>query len=376
MRTALLLLLVGCAAREPYPPAVPAPPVLDPVAPVQHRRMFKLRGNVAADAAVRLYTDSACAGPVYLQTTGVSLKEGVEVELITGVDNAFSADAVSGEGGVSACSQPLTLQYVPALRPGQPSVSVMPTSPSNATRFTLRGAIDSFARAQLHEGTCSGPVLGELDAAAFFNTGFPVDAPVNGSHTVAVDAVNDDQRSVCVAVTVINDSRPPQFSARLASPTPSSNGLAYVVLSGEPVRADVYEGPSCAGTRLGSCCSSPIPFFPSTTTFSVLGSDGAGNTTCVMGSKAWEYDASVPLEQAIVLLPGNPTQVEVPVGPWYVEVFFNADCSAPLWWTDLPTELANRGLYLAGFSPGFVTARGVRADGGVDPCSNAVPVGP
>ncbi len=381
MRAALLLLLVGCSPPARHPPEIPAPPVLDAAAPLQHRRMFSLRGNVSPEALVRLYVDFACAGPVYLRTSGVALREGVEVELIIGVDNVFSAEAVSPEGGVSACSSPLTLRYVPTPAPGLPSVSVTPQSPSKETTFTLRGAIDASARAQLHDDHCGTPVLGELDAAAFFNTGFRVEAPVNGTRIVAVKAIIDEQGSGCVQLRVTNDSLAPEFTVRLASPTPSSNGSAYVILSATDVAgAQVYDGPSCEGTPFSGallpCCPSIIPFPQTTTTFSVLGTDVAGNASCATGSKAWQYDAAVPEAQAIVLLPGAPPRAEVPVGPWYVEVFDNADCTAPASWADSPGAVAANGLYLSAVTTGFATARGVRADGGLDPCSNAVALGP
>lgn len=379
MRAAWLLLLLGCSPPARYPPAVPAPPVLDEAAPVLHRRLFVLRGNVSPDAVVRLYLDSSCAGPVYRQLAGAALQEGVEVELITGVDNVFTADAVSQEGGVSACSRPLSVRYVPAQRPGQPSVSLTPQSPSRSWVFTLRGAIDLFARAQLHEDDCSTPVVRELDAERFFSTGFEVVVKINGARTLAVDAVNGDQRSGCVVVTATNDSLPPVFSARLASPTPTSSQYAWLVLKGERVVASVHYGLNCGGDAFSSCSNcygNPVFFSPFSTEFSVRGTDEAGNSTCLPGSKPWQYDATVPEAQAIVLLPGNPPQAEVPVGLEYVELFHSADCSG-LRLTDYPWAVAWDGVYLPG-SPqtGFVTARGIRPDGGVDPCSNALPLGP
>ncbi len=380
MRTALLLLLLaGCARRGPPAAPVPAPPVLDTVAPEQHRRMFLLRGNVSPEAVVRLFTDSACAGPVYLRTTGVALREGLEVELIAGTDNVFSADAIGAEGGVSPCSNAVSLKYVPAVRPGQPSVRLTPNSPNSTTQFHVQGAIDSFARAQLHEGNCSSPVLAELDANAFFSPGFPVEAPVNGSRTVAVDAVNEDERSLCVAVTAINDSTPPVVVARLASPTPSSSRSGYVVITGDQLAgASIYQERCIVGPALftcGSCGIAMVTFPPGTTDFAVLAWDQAGNSNCVPGSKPWAFDPATPEPQPIVLLPGDPPQAEVPVGVEWAELFYSADCSGEVMFRQDGWNLAFDGVYLP-LRPytGPVTMHGMRWDGGVDPCSNALPV--
>lgn len=380
MRTALLFVaLAGCVPRGPSAPPVPAPPVLDEAAPEQRRRMFLLRGNVSPEAMVRLFTDSACAGPVFLQMTGEALRQGVQVELIAGTDNVFTADAISAEGGVSVCSAPLSLRYLPAQRPGQPSVRLSPNSPSTVTQFVLKGAIDAFARAQLHEGNCSTPVVSELDAERFFSIGFPVEAPVNGSRTVAVDAVNEDQRSVCVAVTAINDSQAPVFSARLASPTPSSNRWGYVAFTGDRLaQVQVYDGPGCGGNRLQSCANCfgvAVPFTPGTTDFTVIAWDEAGNAHCEPGSKPWAFDATIPEEQPVVLLPGDPPLAEVPVGLELAELFYSADCSGEVRSREDGWSLALTGLYLPQRPyAGSITARGVWQDGGVSPCSNAVTV--
>ena len=104
-----LALLLGCPSPPRRPPLSPAPPVLDAVERAQVLRHFLLGGNVVPEHAVRIYVDSACAGPVYLQTTGAALREGVSIELVAGVENVFSADAVSSEGGVSACSNAIVV---------------------------------------------------------------------------------------------------------------------------------------------------------------------------------------------------------------------------------------------------------------------------
>lgn len=372
----LLLMLVGCSAPPRHRPQVPAPPVLDPVERLQRARIFLLRGNVVPDVAVRLYADSACAGPVYLQTTGVALREGVQVELIRGVDNVFSADALSGEGGVSVCSSSIVMNYLPLMPPGEPTVTLTPPSPSAARLFTLTGAIDGFARAQLHLGDCSGVVIAELDPQAFFSPGFVVEAPLNDSRTIGVDAIDDDLRSTCVLVTVTNDLVPPVFQARLASPTPTSNAAGFIVLTGEPVFAFVSDGPDCGGPWASYCayCTGGTPFSPATTQFSVLGYDEAGNSNCASGSKPWAFDGSLSPEQAIVLLPGTPPQAEVPVGLAVVRGFDSNDCSGPVMVLQSPYSVANYGLFVNSMVSGFVTAQGERPDGGLDPCSNAVMV--
>lgn len=319
-----MAVLLGCPSPPRRPPLAPAPPVLDVVERAQLRRLFPLKGNVVPEQAVRLYVDAACAGPVYLQTTGVALREGVQIELVAGVENVFSADAVSSEGGVSGCSNAIVVTWVRPLVPGIPSLTLTPRSPSKATSFLLKGAVNSFARAQLHETDCSTPVLEELDSERFYLNGFTIEVPRDGSRTLAVNSINLDEYSPCAAISAINDSTPPAFQARLASPTPSSNPAAFISFTGERVTHQVFDGLACSGPELLPCssCDGPAYYF-------------------------WDGTA----------------------GRDHFELFFSADCTGEANWVSGGPLID--GLQTSGLR-GFVTVRGIRLDGGVDPCSNAV----
>lgn len=374
MRWLTLLVLMACGRPAPRPPGLPSVPVLDEAAPVQHRRLFTLRGVAADEVVVRVFTDSACAGPVYLQTTGAALREGVKVELVPGVENVFSANAVSARGATSGCSSPLRLRYVEAIRPGRPSVETRPSSPSTATHFAVVGATESFARVRLYEGTCSTSPLAELSAAEFFEPGFPVDVPVNGSRFLALDAVNEDLTSACQTLVLSNDDVPPRFGVRLASPSPSPQQEAYVQFTGDLERIRVYAYPGCIG-ELTSCfgCWYTQLYFPrgATTSFSARNTDAAGNSVCVEGDRPWVHDPSLPEEEAVVLLEGWPVLGQVPAGRSRIEVFASSDCSGQAVKEPYAIELISRGLDLEA-PAGFITARSWRQDGGLDPCSNPV----
>ena len=388
MRRALAVFagLALAACQRPSVPAlaVPAAPVLDAVDGVQHRRLFSLRGVAATEVTVRLFADSACAGPVYLQGTGAELQQGLRVVLIAGVDNYFSANAVSVLGATSACSAPLQLTYVSALRPVRPSVSVQPVSPSQERVFTVSGITDPMTRVQLHESSCLTPVVAELSADGF-STGFTVEVAPNASFTVALDAVNEDSTSDCVTWVLINDTLPPRTSVMLASPSPSPQLSAYVVLGGEIERTWLFGSLDCGGVMLawGARDSMLTPSFPAgaATAFSVLSADLADNMVCVPGDRLWENDPSLPEEEAVVLIPQAPVFgsltvpfMQVPMGRLRLQVFLSEDCSGQPLFESSAFPAAIEGLYLhQPLDAGFLTARTTRMDGGVDPCSNAVP---
>lgn len=381
---ALLALLAGCPPAAPRPPGPPAAPVLVGTAEVQRRRLFLLRGAATDEVVVRLFADTACAGPVLLETTGPELREGVTVELVAGADNVFSANAVSSRGLTSDCSAPVPIPYVPSPRPGLPSVSSVPPSPSNALRFSLVGAADLGARVRLHEGSCDAPVLAELSATEFFDPGFTVELAPDSTRFFAVNAANEDVISPCAYATVTNDRTPPLFSLRLGSPTPSPQAKGWLVYRGEVEFARVHLSPDCSGSVVTTCarCVGALVDFPpdASTDFSVLSWDQAGNSTCVQGPEPWVHDPSRSEDEAVVLvpevpMPGEFTQptAQVAAGRGMVELFRSADCSG-LVALELPAfQLIFNGLSLPGAQDaGFVTARSYKLDGGADPCSNAL----
>jgi hypothetical protein len=393
MRAALLLLLLtACPAPLSRPPA-PAVPVLVEAPELQRRRVFTLRGSAADDVTVRIFVDTACAGPVYLQTTGAGLVQGVPVELVAGADNVFSVDAVSSRGISSPCSPPLRVRYLPSVPPGRPSLDSRPPSPSRELHFQLVGAADLGTRVQLHAfGGCDNPVLAELSATAFFEVGFPVEVPENGTAFFSVAAVNEDSASTCVSIVLINDRTPPQFLVRLGSPTPSPQREAWLLFSGEgggggrdAVNYELYAGAGCTGELLGSCAGCvvlPAVFPPDTSTpFSVRGTDSVGNTGCVAGPEPWVHDPSLPDEEAPVLSPGSFLydfpRIQVAYNRPLVQAFLSPDCSGLAVLARPASELIYNGVYVtAPEDGGFVTARSFRSDGGWDPCSNALYVGP
>ena len=380
----LLLLLSGCPPPAPPAPSTPAAPVLVDAPGVLRRRLFLLRGAAADDVVVRLYSDSACAGPVNLQTSAASLREGLTVELVAGSDNFFSADAVSSRGVSSRCSAPLRVRYVPALPPGRPSVDSRPPSPSSELQFRVVGAADLGTRVQLHDRSCNERVLAELSATEFFEVGFPVDVPPHGVRMVAVAAVNEDTASECVLLFLSNDSTPPFITVRLGSPTPAPLTHGWLVFTGDAERYRVQAGSDCTGDDLASCTSCtvlPVEFpADASTRFSVLGMDSAGNSRCVPADEPWVHDPSLPEEQAVVLLPGvfipgfvPEPRIEVPFARLVVQIFLSDDCSGQVMQERRPFELIVNGLELpARPDGGFVTARSIRLDGGWDPCSNAL----
>ena len=377
------LALAACPRPGAPAPAVPAAPVLEVVDGVQRRRLFSLRGLAAADVTVRLFADSACAGPVYLESTGAELQEGLTVVLIAGLENQFSANAVSGLGATSACSAPIQVTYVPAGRPARPTVRAQPDSPSVATVFTLSGTTDPLTRVQRHEDSCTTPVLAELSAEAFA-LGFAVEVLPNTSRMVALNAVNEDAASDCATVRLTNDTLPPRMSVRLASPSPSVQQMAYVLLDGEFELTWLFFNSDCDGVQTSWNMNTTLllPQFPfdATTPFSVLTRDRAGNTACVAGDRPWVSDASLPEEEAMVLVPqpplfGNPTPplVQVPWGRARVQVFLSADCNGVPLIDQSALQTVINDLYFTGpLDAGFLSARSVRLDGGLDPCSNAV----
>ena len=64
---------------------------------------------------------------------------------------------------------------------------------------------------------------------------------------------------------------------------------------------------------------------------------------------------------------------EAPAGRDHFELFFSVDCSGVANWISAGSLID--GLELSGLR-GVVTTRGIRLDGGADPCSNAVALSP
>lgn len=377
LRACLTVLLVACVpGPAAAPPANPDAPVFALPEAVVRSPELTLRGEAAANVSLRLFADSACAGPVFLRATAEEFGEGLKVELVPWASNVFSASAVTSRGVASECSRPVTVRYMPTIPWSPPTLTSAPLSPSKQTRFVLSGVAPTGSEVRLHEYSCYAAATASLSADDYFLVGFPVDVEPNMRRIMAVEAVLDGNRSSCPDITLFNDTAPPTLEVRLGSPSPSPQRKALVVIGGnQGALTRLTASPDCSGDPLndcGECAVQQVEFPPNVSTvFSVLAIDAAGNHVCVQGEQPWVHDPSLPNEEAVVLRQGHPVLAQVPAGRTTVQLFHSLDCSGPL-----IEELSAWDFVYAGFAGPFtgdaLSARSVRSDGGLDPCSNAV----
>ncbi len=385
----LAVVLGGCTPPPPPAPAAPEAPVLDlGPEPLVYRRAHRLTGVAPGGTVVRVFVDAACAGPVYLEVTAEGLAGGVEVELLDKAENVFSALAIGPTGLVSSCSAPVQVRLAQLTPPRAPTLMAFPFSSTSSAHFTIKGSAQENTRVRLHSlGMCSAPILAELSAADFEMTGFGVDVPSEGTHSFAadvVDAVNEVSACSAALLLTIDHTSPRWASLALGSPSPSTQTAAYVFIRGDFSRAFFMPTRGCTGPSGPSCdatfgtCRLQVIDFPAeaTTTWSIWANDEAGNGACFDAPEWWVHDSSGPPEavQLFVEPFGGQVRVRVPTDRAAVAFFESNDCSgAAVITTNQPWVVVENGVYdVLPTDGGPLTARAVRTDGGLDPCSNAV----
>ncbi|MHB8873191.1 MAG: hypothetical protein ACYC8T_05840 [Myxococcaceae bacterium] len=267
---ALLPALLSCGfgrpAEVPAPERPEAPSGLrtSPSSPSARRRLV-LSGSAPDGTMVRVFASSVCDGyPLALVGAG-AFAEGVALEAVPSSNNAFSADAASPGGGVSACSEPVYFEQDPAAGPGAPRLSrTVPFSPSRerAVRVFGTGAGGSTVRLYLQVG-CAGPVFAQGTAEEFAVAGLPLTVEENAITRISADAVDAMGReSECSSsIQYEHDLLPPAppVLLRTTPPSPSSERSPCVAIAWS-------QGPPQTGTaRLFAtpACDVPLPVQPS-----------------------------------------------------------------------------------------------------------------
>lgn len=391
MRISVAVICLMSCAQGNAPAGRPVAPEFEAAEPVSLHRKVVLRGHAEDQVVVRLFAAENCLGPTYRQVAATDFASGVEVELVSGQENVFSAHAVSNRGLVSECTASLRIQFPHVSRPEMPVVDREGLRPSpQKTRFVVKGKAEEGALVRLHKFWCEEAPLSVLSSPDFENVGFTIDVGVNTEQVFALDAVVADRVSECAGpFFLLNDEIPPSARARLASPSPSLQRSAYIRVDIEVgASVDFFStGLDCGGERLVEQriyvpgALSPelrIVEFPADTAsdFSVRVGDRAGNTACVAGEGVWVHNPALHFDESVLIVRDSPVhRVLVPVGRSSVELFPNENCREP-WVAKVEAPL----IALAGArgapTSGFLTARSYRSDGGVDPCSPALDLGP
>jgi len=392
VRTALVTLVLALAACTPETvtfdasvsgPA-PAAPQLTPLPAVVTQSSLTLTGEAPSGTTVRLFGDDACAGPTLAVTSPEALAAGVEVELTREVDSAFTADAVSGRGVRSPCSEAVHVRFHIPPAPLPPTISsVTPDGPSRDDHFVLRGYAPGGTLVRAWAHGCRRDLLGSATPEDFADGGLEVTVDCGLTVGVQVDAVDGvSAPSQCSSeVSLLCDRTPPAPLPTLRSPTPGPETSAWVSLKNvyEVAHASFFLNGTCSGAPVttcdaGQCGPRQLAFPPSATTnWSVVAEDALGNSTgCLFGDAPYTNDpqlppSSVQLQAFHVPSPEYWVTGQVPADRTAVWVYDDDSCTHLVATTSV-VDLLVFGLYLQ-VDAGVLTANAPFEDGGVGPCS-------
>jgi hypothetical protein len=192
-----------------------------------------------------------------------------------------------------------------------PNIPVL-TGPANPTNDPLAGV--SFTGEDGATFTCA------LDGAV----GSPCATPwtpsgslVEGSHTLAVTAVDAASNSATGSVTWVVDTTPPAAPELVSAPAATTNDAAFAVRFTD---ADLTTASyTCTFASVTATCSSPwtpaalfAPVDGTTYALVVRARDLAGNQSGPL-SVSWTYDTTAPSPAAFLSGPDTPTTVTDPV---------------------------------------------------------------
>lgn len=388
----MLLLTVLACTPAPMPPVPPAAPVLEGDGVLAFDFHWTLKGSAPADTIVRIHLDDACRGPALRDVTSARLSEGVQVDLVSGTANVFSAVSIDAFGVSSACSEPVRVRYERPARPRLQELNLTPALPTRETLFVIRGTAQDAVSVELFEGfSCSGTPIGELSADAFRNLGFSIEVQPNVSRVFVAQALNVlRERSSCSSsVLAVSDQYPPVMQLSILSPKPSPEQKALVAVSYDATFGTTFLGPDCTGPMLGSCSGADCRAFPvqfpmaSSSSWSATAVDQLGNDSgCFTAPDSWEWDPLVPTPVLELTRKMHPQFLYglVPASCAWVEIFDGPVCGdADRLRAFIPgVQLAGPGYYTVNFNQpsdgGVLVARCRSLDlMTASPCSQPVP---
>ena len=255
-------------------------------------------GTAEAGATVLVYADPGCAGAVIGNTVaGAGASFAVQVLVPANQVTAFGATATDAAGNSSGCAPGPTYLH-DGIAPAQPALlAAVPASPSKATSLVLSGTAEPGSRVSLFDaGTCGGPVLAFVTAAADGTFGVPVSTAQgvlrNQANPFTVNATDiAGNVSLCSApLTWVQDDTPPVQPAVLASSPASPSQSTTPTLSGTAEAGStvtVYGQAACGGSAVATVTAAVGDAFSvqvtvganSTSNFTITATDAAGNTS-------------------------------------------------------------------------------------------------
>ncbi|HUR14883.1 MAG TPA: Ig-like domain repeat protein [Mycobacteriales bacterium] len=274
----------------------PLAPVVSPIAGPTSNRTAAV-SFTDSDTSVTAFTCAldGVAEPCTSPHGYSGLVDGLHTVVVTARDAAGNAASGSVSWTVDGSAPNIPVLTGPANPTNAPSAGVAFTGEVDAVfSCALDGAVPS---------ACSSPWV-------------PAAPLADGSHTLAVTAVDAASNSATGSVTWVVDTAPPTAPDLVSAPAVTTNDAAFTVrFAHTDLSTASY---ACTFESVTAPCTSPwVPgpgFTPANGlyTLQVRAQDLAGNQSDALGV-SWTYDATAPSPAAFVSGPATPTTVTDPV---------------------------------------------------------------
>ncbi len=323
----------GCSTGFTYThdniaPTTPVPTGTNPASPNGNNNP-QVTGTAEANATITLYTAAACTT---VAATGTATAGGTFSVTLPVADNTTTqiyVRATDAAGNPSGCTTTAITYVEDSAAPGMPTLSTITSNPANNNSPVITGATnESGATIKLYSNSsCTSGVLGTATSTAgppvgaFSVTGSVANDTTTTFYATATDAAGNASACSAASLTYIEDSTPPAVPTSLgtspASPS-SSNTLSVTGTTTAGVTVRVYQTSNCtgtfaSGTSLGSGAFSisQTVAADSTTTFSALAVDAAGNASACSQSIQYVEDSTCNPPTLTSTTPSSPSNYEL-----------------------------------------------------------------
>ncbi|MFT7579968.1 MAG: hypothetical protein ACI9MR_001635 [Myxococcota bacterium] len=387
-----------CSEALPYTHdvSVPDAPMIadsDPASPSPSALTPELNGT-ASPGTIRIYAQPDCAGDVMTTTAAAAGAFAATVTAQPNTTTNFSADLVDDAGNTSACSEPFAYLHDDVAPPAPVLTATDPTSPSaSELPPTVFGSAEANTRITLYgKSACGGPALGQTDAGeagAFGLVGAAVANDGTSFSATATDAAGNIspcseplvyiQDATAPDAPVLTGTDPASPSATITEPTvlgTTEGGAAIEVYNQTDCVGDIAATGSASDA--GAIAIAAPAGANTTTTFSAIAIDTAGNRSACSGPVLYVHDSEGPTAPTITgASPPSPSAQSVSplltgttAADTTVQLFADSPCSSA---TLADATVAGASFTVTASLPANSTrtfyARAKDAAGNVSPCS-------